>query len=180
MKEKLKERISDVGEKLGWQVSFTEEKKNLTIVEFEKDVLGMDYVFSVLASDNDPEYFMQDMQDHFEGFDFEEEASKWIGPDGHGVNGAPYHISDILKATMEVDKQLRRLLRAYKNVEAKMAGVTTYKIPVEVTEFLQKTIMVEAVDEEDAIRIVEAMIDREEIVLSDNDFKKRDFTILND
>lgn len=61
-----------------------------------------------------------------------------------------------------------------------MAGEDTYKIPVEVTEYLQKTIMVEAVDEEDAIRIVEEMIDREEIVLSDNDFKKRDFTIRND
>lgn len=38
---------------------------------------------------------------YYEGFDPDEEAYLWIGDDGHGRNGAPYHVRDIV-ADMEV------------------------------------------------------------------------------
>lgn len=45
----------------------------------------------------------------WEAYDVDEEAALWIGSDGHGKNGAPYRISDILKDMEEVDERLKML-----------------------------------------------------------------------
>ena len=36
------------------------------------------------------------MKRYYEDFDPDYEAYLWIGDDGHGRNGAPYHIKDIV------------------------------------------------------------------------------------
>ena len=40
------------------------------------------------------------------------EAYLWIGNDGHGKNGAPYHIKDIVSDMEEAEKQIHDLLEA--------------------------------------------------------------------
>ena len=47
------------------------------------------------------------------GFDADYETYIWLGPDGHGHNGAPYHIRDILDEMERYDDQLRRLWLAF-------------------------------------------------------------------
>lgn len=45
------------------------------------------------------------LYDYWESYDPDEEASIWIGPDGHGANGAPYRLSDLV-ADMEDAKNM--------------------------------------------------------------------------
>ena len=57
---------------------------------------GQDFGFSVEMRDDDPENFLQELEKYYEAYDPDYEAYPWIGPDGHGKNGAPYHIKDIV------------------------------------------------------------------------------------
>ena len=54
------------------------------------------------------------------------------------------------------------------------------KYKVEITEYLQKTIEVEAKDEDDALLITKHKYDNEEITLSADDFVDKDFKIIED
>ena len=49
-----------------------------------------------------------------DGFDPDYEASLWIGPDGHGANGAPYHIRDILDDMDAVQSAYNELADAFR------------------------------------------------------------------
>ena len=44
--------------------------------------------------------FAEAVKDVYENFDPDEETNLWLGPDGHGKNGAPYSMRDVLD-TME-------------------------------------------------------------------------------
>lgn len=54
-------------------------------------------LFSYYLQDDDMEAFIDNIHEYYENFDVDEEAYIWIGSDGHGKNGAPYHIADIVK-----------------------------------------------------------------------------------
>lgn len=52
------------------------------------------------------------MKRYYEDFDPDYEAYLWIGDDGHGRNGAPYHIKDIVSDMEETEEQIYELLQA--------------------------------------------------------------------
>lgn len=52
------------------------------------------------------------MKRYYEDFDPDYEAYLWIGDDGHGRNGAPYHIKDIVSDMEEAEEQIYELLHA--------------------------------------------------------------------
>ena len=52
------------------------------------------------------------MKRYYEDFDPDYEAYLWIGDDGHGRNGAPYHIKDIVSDMEEAEEQIYELLQA--------------------------------------------------------------------
>ncbi len=54
--------------------------------------------------------FCHNLKEYIDSFDVDEEASLWIGPDGHGKSGAPYHISDIVDDMRERKEIAERLL----------------------------------------------------------------------
>lgn len=47
---------------------------------------------------------VRELQCYADNFDPDEEAALWIGPDGHGKNGAPYHIRDLIEDMDWCDK----------------------------------------------------------------------------
>lgn len=49
------------------------------------------------------EAFIDNIHEYYENFDVDEEAYIWIGSDGQGKNGAPYHIADIVKDMEEAE-----------------------------------------------------------------------------
>ena len=95
------------------------ENKGYSVVIGETDCCiskyssaGQDFFFTVDIGENLND-FAENIYDYGESFDVDEEAYLWIGSDGHGINGAPYHISDIVKDMEECGNMI---YEAYKIV----------------------------------------------------------------
>ena len=58
---------------------------------------------------NDVEEIRGKLDDLHENFDVDYETYIWLGNDGHGRSGAPYHIKDLLADMEEVDEKLKQL-----------------------------------------------------------------------
>lgn len=181
MIQRLKDKIADIAEKQGWSVSFHDKERVLTEVEFEcHSSTGQDYCFTITVVDNDPEEFVIELDYYYNGYDFEEEATMWIGDYGHGKNGAPYRIADILKSTKEIEDKLLRLQAAFEKASSELKDAARYKTKVQITETLQRIIEVDAYNEDDAIESARAMINRKDVVLDYKDFVERNVEIYND
>ncbi len=178
MEQKLKDKIEEIANEQGWSVSFHNNSTALTDIEFEcHSSLGQDYCFTIPAIDNDPVEIINELEDYCDSYDFEEEAARWIGDDGHGMNGAPYRIADILKSTKEIVVKLCKLQHAIEKSSVLLRNAARHKMKVEITETLQRTVEVDAYNEDDAIELVEDMINREEVILDYNDYVKRDIEV---
>lgn len=111
----IQQKITEIAEKLGWSVDFSEPQNGKTDVNFAKYTsYGQDFNFSVELEDDDMEAFIDNIHEYYENFDVDEEAYIWIGSDGHGKNGAPYHIADIVKDMEEAEVMMADLYEAFK------------------------------------------------------------------
>lgn len=63
---------------------------------------------------NDPDSLLTEIERYYEAFDPDYEASLWIGDDGHGKNGAPYHIADIVSDMKAAETMIDTLYEALK------------------------------------------------------------------
>lgn len=71
--------------------------------------LGGDYDGYITLNGDTIEELAEDAYAAYENFDVDEETALWIGSDGHGTNGAPYHIRDILEEFESYEKDLENL-----------------------------------------------------------------------
>ena len=62
---------------------------------------------------DDEEEIREKLNELYENFDVDYETYIWIGEDGHGKNGAPYHIQDILNDMEIVEKKLGELYEEF-------------------------------------------------------------------
>jgi hypothetical protein len=69
---------------------------------------GQDFSFSV----NRNEDYVKQVYDYYNSFDPDEEALLWVDDSGHGKNGAPYRLKDIITDMEEVEKELEKLYDA--------------------------------------------------------------------
>lgn len=108
--------IIDTAERLGWTCEIRTNKKD----KWNKDYFRKWSVSFQRYTDKGQDvcfdfdlHSLQELPDElyrtWEGYDPDEETALWIGADGHGKNGAPYRISDILKDMEEVDTELNKL-----------------------------------------------------------------------
>lgn len=111
----VQQKITEIAEILGWSVDFSESQNGKTDVNFAKYTsYGQDFNFSVELEDDDMEAFIDNIHEYYENFDVDEEAYIWIGSDGHGKNGAPYHIADIVKDMEEAEVMMADLYEAFR------------------------------------------------------------------
>lgn len=111
----IQQKITEIAEMLGWSVDFSESQNGKTDVNFAKYTsYGQDFNFSVELEDDDMEAFIDNIHEYYENFDVDEEAYIWIGSDGHGKNGAPYHIADIVKDMEEAEVMMADLHEAFR------------------------------------------------------------------
>lgn len=108
------EHITNIAEEHGWGVSVSDSTKpNIREVCFSQyTTFGQDFSFEVDLEGNDYSAFLESVSDYYEGYDPDEEALLWVGPDGHGKKGAPHRLSDIIKDMEEVEKMIEELLDA--------------------------------------------------------------------
>lgn len=108
------EQITAVATGLGWQVSTTKHG-NSVVFDFQQYTpKGQDFNVSVEMKDGDFDSFLCELENFYEGFDPDYEAYLWIGSDGHGKNGAPYHIKDIVNDMEEAEKMIDNLYETLK------------------------------------------------------------------
>jgi hypothetical protein len=111
----IQQKITEIAEILGWSVDFSEPQNGKTDVNFAKyTAYGQDFNFSVELEDDDMEAFIDNIHEYYENFDVDEEAYIWIGSDGHGKNGAPYHIADIVKDMEEAEVMMADLYEVFR------------------------------------------------------------------
>ncbi|MDD7461851.1 MAG: hypothetical protein PUK67_05185 [Prevotellaceae bacterium] len=103
--------IIKVAEQKGWKTFIKEDDKGMVNIEFYQfSPYGQDFGFSVSGHKNKPEMLIEAMDSYYKSFDVDYEAYLWIGEDGHGKRGAPYHIKDIVKDMEAVEEMIYQLL----------------------------------------------------------------------
>lgn len=100
-----------------WSVTTEETEEGHILFEFSQFTpAGQDFSFSAGMTDGDPATLVGNIKEYYEGFDADEEAYLWIGPDGHGRNGAPYHIKDIVRDMEAAEEMVYQLYEALNEI----------------------------------------------------------------
>lgn len=107
MTDELKNRIEKIASDNDWKVRFYEQDGQENI-EFEGYTpVGQDLIVNIWDNHFDTLADVEDALWHYAGvFDPDEEAYKWLGPDGHGKNGAPYHMADVLEDMVDAKQMI--------------------------------------------------------------------------
>lgn len=109
------EQITTVAAKLGWNVETDTSKPNLVAFDFQQYTMhGQDFSFNVEMKNDDTDSLMSQIEEYYESFDPDYEAHLWIGTDGHGKNGAPYHIKDIVTDMEQAEAMIDTLYETLK------------------------------------------------------------------
>lgn len=113
------DHIIKCAEAKGWSV-YTSKNPEAEIWQFEFSQCtkaGQDFNFSAEMKDGDPDNLIKSVRGYYDSFDPEEETYIWIGEDGHGKNGAPYHICDIVADMEDADGMVLDLLAALEETD---------------------------------------------------------------
>lgn len=110
--QKLIDRITEIAEEDGWSVYVEEMEDRGDMIEFtfgKYTDVGQDFSFSVEMKDGDIDTVIEDIDNYYENYDPDEEALLWVGSDGHGKKGAPYHLTDIVKDMKQCETYIGEL-----------------------------------------------------------------------
>lgn len=115
MTEELKQRIEEIASDNDWIACFYEQDGEENI-EFEGYTpAGQDLIVNVWDKEFESLSDVEDALWHYaEDFDECKEAYNWLGPDGHGINGAPYHMGDVLEDMVSAKQMIYDLSDAMK------------------------------------------------------------------
>lgn len=106
------DRIIEIAESQGFSVS-TETKEGRVEFTFSQySDFGQDFSFEATMKDNDIYTLIEEIDNYYKGYDPDEEAMLWVGPDGHGKNGAPYRLTDVVKDMEQCEQMVNDLLSA--------------------------------------------------------------------
>lgn len=108
----LIKRIIEIAEYQGFSVRTDEKVDEVEFTFSQYTDFGQDFSFWATMKDDDIYTLIQEVNDYYEGYDPDEEAILWVGPDGHGKNGAPYRLSDIIKDMEQCEQMVKDLLEA--------------------------------------------------------------------
>ena len=112
--KKLVDNIIEIAEEDWWNVYNGDPGYNTVDLEFAKGTsAGQDFSFQIAIKSSSIDDFITAVDDYYESYDPDEEASLWIGPDGHGINGAPYRITDIIRDMEECEENIKQLLEQF-------------------------------------------------------------------
>lgn len=104
------DRICDIIQGSGWW-AYAPLYNNLEAsIEFYTHLpLCRDFSFAVYCPALSLAMLEDSIKEYVDCFDIDYETHIWIGSDGHGKNGAPYHIEDIIENNKKVKIELDNL-----------------------------------------------------------------------
>lgn len=104
-------------ENIGWHVN-TSPMKDEVIFEFSKFTpAGQDFSFCAAMKGGSLYSFIREVEEYYEGFDPDEEVYLWLDSSGHGCNGAPYRMKDVLEDMEAAGRMVARLLETLQEME---------------------------------------------------------------
>lgn len=110
--------IIEVAEQQGWTAYAKEDKADYVSIEFAQlSPRDQDFNFCISGRKSDTYTLLEAIESFFKSFDVDHEAYLWIGEDGHGKRGAPYHIKDIVEDMEAVEEMIYQLLVALEHKE---------------------------------------------------------------
>lgn len=110
IKEKI-QKVTDIAHSNGWSVNVEDKNESNFLFEFQCNTKhGQDFNFYAEMSDEEIDTLISGIRQYFKDFDSDYEASLWIGDDGHGKCGAPYHIKDIVSDMEDAEVKIYELL----------------------------------------------------------------------
>ena len=116
-----KDRIDTVvrcGETNGWNVSADAGQKNgfVMLVCSTWSTAGLNCALTGTLIGQDLESLITDMENYYDDFDVDEETYLWLDNRGHGKNGAPYRMRDVLEDMEAAEKMVEDLLDAIREI----------------------------------------------------------------
>ncbi len=101
------EDVEEKIETLGFRISNWESNGNSYSCEIEKySPAGQDCYFILQCEKDNPASVSEAFKELYENYDPDKETMLWVDADGHGKNGAPYRLSDVLKDMESVERDL--------------------------------------------------------------------------
>ena len=108
----LVNRILEIAEEHGFSVGHSIIKQEIEFTFSKQTDFGQDFSFSSYMKDYDIQTLIESINNYYEGYDPDEETMLWVGSDGHGKNGAPYRLSDVLKDMEQCEEFIEDLFNA--------------------------------------------------------------------
>lgn len=109
--------IIAIAEANGWSVNTDETESGHIVFEFSKYTpAGQDFNFSAELTNGVLQTLVESIKEYYDRFDVDEEAYLWIGEDGHGKKGAPYHIKDIVQDMEAAEEMVYQLYKALNEI----------------------------------------------------------------
>lgn len=174
MEQKLIDLIISIGQNKGWTVDITDNDNYLADIFFQRySPAGHDFNMSIEMLANDPKDFLENFSNYYDNFYPDGEALNWCDKEGHGINGAPKRLKDIIIDFEEIEKEIKELIEVFKHRIEELEKAAIHKVKVQVTEYLQKVVEVDAINVSDACDKVEEMVNGSEIILTADDFTTR-------
>lgn len=101
---------------LGWCCYTSDKREDEVCVELEKfSPMGQDFIATLWFENDNEDDFIDKLKDYWLNFDPDEETARWIDDMGHGINGAPYNLQDVLIDMEDCKEMLRDLYIAFHN-----------------------------------------------------------------
>lgn len=100
-------RFREIAEGLGWSVTIDGNDVELS----QHSPAGQDFSFSIRKDRN----YIEQVYESYDGYDPSEETMLWVDSSGHGKNGAPYDLLDVLLDMKAIEKMLETLYMALLN-----------------------------------------------------------------
>lgn len=99
------EKLQDVAEELGW--SYQDWAEEIVLSRYTS--FGQDYSFELDSTED----LLEQIFDIWQNFDPCTQTMLWLDNLGHGKNGAPYYMGDVLKDMEEIDSELEKLYKTF-------------------------------------------------------------------
>ncbi len=97
-------RFREIAEGLGWKVTIDGSYIELS----QYSPAGQDFSFEVHKGEN----YVEQVYRHYDNYDPSAETMLWVDEFGHGKNGAPHDLEDVLADMKAVEKMLETLYDA--------------------------------------------------------------------
>ncbi len=113
--KKLIEKITEIAQGLGWYVTVYEKEGEIEFRKFSE--AGQDFGFTVSINN-----IRSEISDYIYYFDIDEQTMLWVDENGHGINGAPYHLLDIIADVTQCKNMVSEL---YTTIDKELSAVVS-------------------------------------------------------